>query len=550
MYIPISFFGGTNCTGSGFCYSYGNTSTSSADAITYTSLCGVSGTPLTISPNRVEQFAAVSASVGGLAATTKLAGQPYTVSSSCRFFQPTIYTLTKFGATLGTDGYFMQEDINDVPSTRFYGSGVAAGSTISVLSLFPPQLTYRTAQGGGYTTITNAAPSGSPVLDTNDWNNGTVRKWQFTMMSGSFSINTSLYGKPIIRDVVIPVQLNNSPGLRYEMLSETTPYIQYTTPITTNRYLGWNYGPEGGAIQNVSSSNWNYSIYNPDASSYTINYVNCSNVSASIVVGSGATERFCARYNSIVFPSLPVDGDLSITLDTPADISPVPLPSGSIPVSQSIWSAIDLAYSNYSTASYIISDLSGNQHDLNQTTSSWNFTTTSSVSGSIFDTQNTIIQPFTWDDAFPVPAAYTFLVAWRSSFINPSDYKFPILGRGDETEMYGFENNIYDLSNLPSSTPNQCGTNGATLNTWHITQISVNNVNRSGSFCIDGITGSMVNPAGFGNTFIPILFGQNRVFGGTLTGSFQWQVAAMYTGSLSNDQMVTNWNALKGRYGY
>jgi hypothetical protein len=61
----------------------------------------------------------------------------------------------------------------------------------------------------------------------------------------------------------------------------------------------------------------------------------------------------------------------------------------------------------------------------------------------------------------------------------------------------------------------------------------------------------MVNPAVFIDGFIPRLFGQDstREPGNILSGSFQWQVAAIYSGSLSFDQMVTNWNGLKGRYG-
>ena len=190
---------------------------------------------------------------------------------------------------------------------------------MSLLSIFPPQLTLRSFNGGGFTTITSSSPSGSPVLDTSDWNNGSVRKWSLPMMSGSFSINTRLYNKPIVRNVVIPVQLNNSPGLRYEMLSETTPYIQFTTPIANRRYLGWNYAPTPtGGIQTVSSSCWNYSIYNPDVPSVTINYVDCSNVSASIIVANEETQTISAKYNSIVFPSLPAGGDLDIVLVSPA----------------------------------------------------------------------------------------------------------------------------------------------------------------------------------------------------------------------------------------
>ena len=566
MYIPVSFFGGNNCTGSGVCYSYGNTSTSSADAITYTSLCGVSSYPLSISPNRVEKFAAISGSVGGLAATTKLAGQPYTVSSSCNLLQPTIYTLTKSGGTSGIDGYYHQQSFDSNPSITFVGSGVPIGGTMQILSMFPPQLTYRTLAGGGFTTITSSSPSGSPVLDTYGWNDGTVRLWRLPMMSGSFSVNTSLYGKPIIRDVVIPLKLNNSPGLVYEMLSETTPYIQYTTPIANRQYLGWNYSPTPGGTQTVSSSCWNYSIYNPDVPSVTINYVDCNNTSASIIVGSGLTETVCARYNSIVFPSLPAGADLVIELASTCFVS-TPLPSGSIPVSQSIASAIDLNYSTYSTASLQISDLSGNNNYFsNQSYTSWSLATTSSVSGNIFKSQNTasaalinivnnsIIDSgkttllFSWyandmedlnnTPGFPVSQAPLMF----NPDIDPGNNEFGFFGNGQTgvvSGSYGFVAGGPNTATFIEPT---------LLGKWHISQISYDNTTLSGSYCFDGTTGS------YGVTYtaggLPIqIFGQS-LQASTFRGDVQWQIAAVYTSSLSTDQMVTNWNSLKGRYGY
>jgi hypothetical protein len=376
------------------------------------------------------------------------------------------------------------------------------------------------------------------------------------MQSGSFSIYSVYGGKTYIRTINLPQLLDNSPGLFYPILSETTPFIENNIAFSNRDYFSI-LDINCNDVSYPVSDCWTYSITNGNISpSTTINYLTCNNQSASVVVANGASTTICAKYESIVLPSLAAGSNLTIDIITPC-YNPLPLPSGSIPVSQSIWSAIDLAYSNYSTASYIISDLSGNNNYLSNSTSSWNLITTSSVSGSIFE--NTKLSPsgaLRWPTGFPA-SSYSLLLAWKPITAPYQPYEFlpPLIANSDNSGndhfgMFGsLDNNIYAGDSFQGDYE-QCGTNGATLNNWHISQISVNNTTLSSSYCIDGITGSM-GPTGLGETV------DWRLFGGFInnreawyTGSIQFQIAAIYSGSLSNDQMVTNWNALKGRYGY
>lgn len=304
MYIPFSFFGGNICTGSGFCFSYGNTSISTTDDITYTSLCGVASTPLSITPNSVEKFSATT-TPSGLAATTTLVGQPYTVSSSCGLIQPRSYTFTETGTC--SDIYYAQTSINSLPDRIFINS------TSTITSVFRPQLMYRNAQTANATfTLTDNGPIGSVVQDT--WNTGGIRKYTCDLQTGSFSINTSINNKPIISNFSLPA-LNNSPGLRIQLLSETTPFIVHNIPFVAGR----DYFPVFSILTATtlyqSSSCWEYEISNVNTSpSLTFNYLDCNNVSSSIVVNSGSISTICAKYNSIVIPTLSAGKDLVIRI--------------------------------------------------------------------------------------------------------------------------------------------------------------------------------------------------------------------------------------------
>jgi len=92
-------------------------------------------------------------------------------------------------------------------------------------------------------------------------------------------------------------------------------------------------------------------------------------------------------------------------------------------------------------------------------------------------------------------------------------------------------------------------------NSWQIYQVSYNGVTDVVNYAVNGVTGSY-SPAAFdfNNRNLQFnIFGASGDFGSGFGGygsGTMMQVAAIYTASLSNDEMIQNWNAIKGRYGY
>jgi hypothetical protein len=231
-------------------------------------------------------------------------------------------------------------------------------------------------------------------------------------------------------------------------------------------------------------------------------------------------------------------------------------------VTQSLFSYVDVSQTfSYPGSGSTIYDIRGNNDATILSSSYWNYNTSSlatpvlglntssSDSSSIF---------------FPASSftEYTLLLTWygENPVYNAFSNDAPLLYDKDQDPG----NNQFGMSAINGGTigvavfngPSPINTNvsaSANLNTWHVSQISLNNINGTGSYCLDGITGSYTGSA-IGGAMSNIVY---SIFGNELTSpadtgftsGSMWQVAAIYTGSLSTTQMLSNYNALKNRYG-
>lgn len=244
----------------------------------------------------------------------------------------------------------------------------------------------------------------------------------------------------------------------------------------------------------------------------------------------------------------------------PVAAAPAPPPAGGIQrlaVSSSIWAYYDIAF----TASYSSSgqttvfDLSGNGNN-GSTTGTVNYDT-AGISGSVLrlgasSQANRVEMP-----QVTLGAGQTWVMAW---YMQGASFQFGAIEffAGREPDAYGMfagnEGNgsrvipvINDVNEFPNFTN---PTNSATSGSWHISQFSFDDSSNTWRYCFDGITGSFTLAATVSTGTITPKWNYNSGLTDRylLSGSMM-QVMALYTGSLTTQQMVDNHNSIKARYG-
>lgn len=229
--------------------------------------------------------------------------------------------------------------------------------------------------------------------------------------------------------------------------------------------------------------------------------------------------------------------------------------SGSVSVSQSLAALYDIQYTqSYSGTGNTIYDLSGVGNNATIANTSYWYYNTSPLNTLMKNTggDNTQI-----DISEIAGTNYTLLLSWYGKNPTYSTYgsDAPLLYDRDQDPG----NNQYGMTALSNSVAattsngdiplNLNVTSSATLDAWHISQISLNQTTGTGSYCLDGITGSYTGSSAASALQFSIL--SNRL-GDSVSGfgsGSMFQVAAVYTSSLSTSQMLSNYNVLKDRYG-
>jgi hypothetical protein len=551
MYIPFSYFGGNSCTGSGYGYTFWNNDPTTADAVTWTSLCNGQAQSASILPSSSLAIAATTNGVSGIATNTLRVDAIWNITGSLNNVVAKNYTISGSSGASRTYFFYYGRYPNGTYGMRWEQTGTSNNVDSYIVPFFGRSFGNQTVPG---TFTDNGYVLASEKTATEVFKNR-LTTYRVDMSAGSGSIFRGIgpdgkyfsYGCAPSSSTVM------------QIVSSTVP-----VPVTgsvRNRITAITSDNNTSLIE--SRSCYYYSF--EGSAGRTLSYLDCNNQSASVTC-IGSEQFICAKANSLQFENA-VGAVYNIgSVGYGGCGQSIPLPSGSLAVSQSLWSAIDLAYSNYDTQTAIISDLSGLQNNLSTINgfTSWSLATTSSASGSILQTTSGYPAAIPWPNIYSYNN-YSLLFSWRATDYFPnSDRPLPLITNSDNTgnDVFGLFGKVKDVtytnqligydgfnSAIPTGS-NVGGDTGGTLNQWHVSQYAINSTSGTGSYCIDGITGSFVG------VFLPEAV-QWRVFGPFIngfearySGSVQWQAAAIYTGSLSNDQMLQNWNSIKGRYGY
>jgi hypothetical protein len=228
-------------------------------------------------------------------------------------------------------------------------------------------------------------------------------------------------------------------------------------------------------------------------------------------------------------------------------------------ISSSLYAYYDIAF----TASYsgsgqtTVFDLSGNNKS-GSVVGTVNYNT-AGISGSVLrlgasGNGNRVEMP-----ALTLGVGQTWVMAW---YMQSANYQFDFTEffAGRDPDAYGMfaANNVYNACILPlindqygatlTPTPTNTGQSGS----WHISQISFNDTTNTLNYCLDGGTGSYTLTTAVSTGNVTPKWNFNNVTGlpnRYLNSGSMMQVMALYTGSLSNDEMLQNYNGLKARYG-
>lgn len=229
-----------------------------------------------------------------------------------------------------------------------------------------------------------------------------------------------------------------------------------------------------------------------------------------------------------------------------------------LPVTRGLYAYYDAGISaSYSGSGTNINDLSPNNKD-GTLAGTWGWVELTGIEGRVFrmgaSGTGTRID-------FPTlnPATTGEITFFLSFFIHPgSTYAFDavdlLIGRdsqaygilGADASPYDFRtlfaiNDSFDLSSTP--------VNSATGSKWHIAGFSFKDSDNSLKYVADGSTGSLTFSSTMDSSNMAISWNSAGVPGRTLGSGSMTQVLAMYTSSLSTDELLQNYNAIKARYG-
>jgi hypothetical protein len=247
----------------------------------------------------------------------------------------------------------------------------------------------------------------------------------------------------------------------------------------------------------------------------------------------------------------------SITWYTGSLVSP-------LAVSASLKSVIDINNTlSYDGTGSTIFDLSGNGVSPTILTSSLWIYDSSSLATKTLKLNNTAsADNFITYPSINVSGSYSLLLSMYGSnpyYTGPQN-AIPLFQTKPQNLVGDDTNGLYNGANVVIksmiSPINSNVTIGTPVNnSWQVYQVSYNSITDVVNYAVNDITGTYSPSAfDFNNRSLQFnIFGGTADFGSGVGGygnGSMIQVAAIYTGSLSGDQMLQNWNSIKGRYGY
>jgi hypothetical protein len=297
MYIPLGFNASSQCTGSGYCFTYANFS-ASVDNFSYRNLCNPNITiSSSIQPFVYNQFIAANNSViGDIAVNTLLADARWAVSGSCNKVALRSYTITHTDTT-GSVGLLLplyNESTNKIDDIR------VTTSPYTFTNRYNPE-----AMIGAYRTnptLTDNGPvSGSLRTNTTKDVPNRVFAIEWLRDSGSQVCFLDSGYNPILYNVP------RSATTQIDFVANTVPQSFETGSTRTN---SWIYGYDE-LNSTVSSSFYSYRFsYDTGLRTRpnrTFSYVDLNNVTQSIVTsGSVIINPICMKVNSFRIPTLDI----------------------------------------------------------------------------------------------------------------------------------------------------------------------------------------------------------------------------------------------------
>lgn len=312
MYIPLGFNASSQCTGSGFCFTYANFGTI-VDDFSYRNLCNPNIiVSASLQPGEVIQFISANQStVNGIGANTHLVDARWSVIGGCDNLIYRSYTIDNTGGgTRSRVPRFSQQNIGD---TMPYGSGgkiVTGGELPPGLATFtssfnPDNMIFRS--GTEYTLVDNGPVSSSVLRGTGK---NSFNRVMYVAMTGQNSGSQANYLNAAYR----PVSFNIPAGVhQIDIVSPTLPQLRETASAATHPDLDGYRQREFTTVSRFVSSGSCYSftfdwnnptpglITGPDR---TFSWVDCNNVTQSLVVSSSIILGICMKADSLRLPTI------------------------------------------------------------------------------------------------------------------------------------------------------------------------------------------------------------------------------------------------------
>jgi hypothetical protein len=294
MYIPVSFFGGACSSATGSTYTYYNRTSATTDLFTFPQLCNSASITSVNLPASQSLQLCTSGVPSGVNATTVEVDSNFNVTGSCGLLYPNLYTITVNG-----QASIQYTPLYNTDSFKIE-TGLRAPGTHTIVSYSTPKV-FRTASG--FTIVNNGVYTAEPYPNIyTTFKNNPYKTVTLESTGGGTGTTSVRYLGPAgdLNEVTIPQ------NLRYEVVTSTIPQIYATGSGGSITFMTDLFGREV-----ASSSCYNYGCYNSAATTETLNYVDCTNTSASVTILSGGTTSICAKVNSIILP-LTYSGIISV----------------------------------------------------------------------------------------------------------------------------------------------------------------------------------------------------------------------------------------------
>ena len=308
MYIPLGFNASSQCTGSGFCFTYANFGTT-VDNFSYRNLCNPNIiVSASLQPGEVAKFiSADQSTVNGIGADTHLVDARWSVIGGCDNLIYRSYTIDNDGG--GTRARVPRFSVQNTDGSMPYGNGgkivtggeIPPGNFTFTSSFDPRNMVFRS--GTEYTLVDNGPVSSSVLRGTG--------KTSFNRVMYVAVFNTNSGSQANYLDAAYKPVAFNIPAGQFEIdiISPTLPQLRETASAATypdlDGYRQREFTTVSKFVASGSCYDFQFDYENagggPDR---TFTWVDCNYVTQSLIVSGNITFNTCMKADSIRLPTL------------------------------------------------------------------------------------------------------------------------------------------------------------------------------------------------------------------------------------------------------